>query len=260
MKQKKTHRLDIFPFFLQHRIFRFQLGFLFMFTFFFLSFSLFLVGWPSLPRPHSLHQLLDDHFQPPPTHSPQEPADPTTAQPSTVAFQPLWGKIKDCTISGSSTWIDILVVKILFNFLLFPRLQFPETEAVSGWRSSSPATHYWKYHKSLNNEPWTTTALHHWSIEHHVINSTYLNIFWKSKASHPSAYYASFISYTSCSICSTVYILPLFHYWSLHYIDLTSVGCSCWPRARSTSVVGEPTLCSGDLIQLFILSRDDNCG
>ena len=175
--------------------------FLIFFTFFFLSFSLFLVGWPSLLRLHSLHQLLDEHFQPPPTLSPQEPAGPTTAQPSTVAFQPLWEKIKECAISGSSTWVDILVVNILFDFLLFPRLQFPETEAVSEWRSSSSsATH-----------PWTS------------------------------------FEQQSCSICSTFYILPLFHYWSLRYIVLASVHCSCWPRARSTSVVGELTLCTGDI-------------
>ena len=77
------------------------------------------------------------------------------------------------------------------------------------------------HHKSLNNEHWTSFEhQQHHIIELHVINSTYLNIFWKSKAPHPSAYPASFISYTSCSICSTFYIdtfSPLFKfalYWS----------------------------------------------
>ena len=118
--------------------------------------------------------------------------------------------------------------------------------------------------KSLNifhiTHLWTSFEhQQHHIIELHVINSTYLNIFWKSKAPHPSAYPASFISYTSCSICSTFYIdtfSPLFKfalYWScLGSLLLLTKGtinfCGRWTGSLHRRSYWAEIFCQGKMI------------
>ena len=99
-----------------------------------------------------------------------------------------WGSVWVEVIILSNTSLNIFHITHLWTMNIEHPLNISSIKSLNMFH----ITHLWTFFEHQQYH----------IIELHVINSTYLNIFWKSKAPHPSAYPASFISYTSWSICS----------------------------------------------------------